>query len=364
MSRLWRFVPVVALLAVIVCTVTLGDRAGVAQQKQLVIASWGGSYSESQRKAFFEPFAKATGIRVVEAPAPKSAVIKAMVESGNVEWDVMDLTAFQLFSLAQQGLLEKLDYSRLDQRNLSNIDAQVRREHGVGAIYYSNVIAYNTDTYSKENHPRTWAEFWDVKRFPGPRALRSARVEGQPDLEAALMADGVPMDKLYPLDLDRAFRSLTRIKPHVVKWFETPGQAGEMLARGDVVLAEAPAARIYALKKQGAKVDYEWNQGKLRLDFWAIPKGAKNVGDAMRFIDFALAPERQAEQVKIYPGGPTNAKAYDFIAKELLAELPSSPENLKKQYRFNDEYWLAPFGNAGKSNQDVINERWNAWVLE
>lgn len=353
------------LVSISVCMAALfALPAGAQDNKQLVISSWGGSYSESQRKAFFEPFTKDTGIKIVEASAPKTAVIKAMVETGNVDVDVVVLTAFQYYTLAKEGLLERIDYTKLNQLNLDHIDAKLKQPYGVAAIYYSNVIAYNTEAFPKGKHPRTWAEFWDTKAFPGARSLRSARVEGQPDLEGALLADGVPMEKLYPLDLDRAFKSIEKIRPHVTKWFESPGQAVEMLARGDVVLTEAPAARVEALKQQGAKVDYEWNQGKLRLDFWAIPKGSKRVAEAIKFIDSALDPQRQAAQTKIYAGGPTNLKAYEFVAKDLLPILPSSPDNLKVQYLFNDEYWLATAPDGKKTNQEIINDRWNAAVLQ
>ena len=53
---------------------------------------------------------------------------------------------------------------------------------------------------------------------------------GTPNLEFALIADGVPMDKVYPIDIDRAFKSLSRIKSAVPKFWDTGALSSQMLA--------------------------------------------------------------------------------------------------------------------------------------
>jgi len=231
-----------------------------AQSKQLVVCSWGGAYQEAQRKTMFQPFEKETGIKIVEASPTDYGKLKAMVQSGNVEWDLVDVGDLNVVAGAKDNLLEPLDYQQIDTKG---VFPQVVHKYGIGTIYYSTVLAYSTKKYAKGDHPKTWAQFWDVKKFPGPRTMRNNPLD---NLEFALLADDVPMDKVYPMDVERAFRSMDRIKPHVNVWWTTGAQPAQLLADGEVELATSWNGRIYAIQKQGARAGLEWNQGKLQWD--------------------------------------------------------------------------------------------------
>ena len=122
---------------------------------------------------------------------------------------------------------------------------------------------------------------WDVKRFPGPRSMRNHPID---NLEFALIADGVPMDKLYPIDFDRAFKKLDQIKPHVTVWWSTGQQPAQLLLDKEVVLATGWNGRFYDLIKKGAPVEIEWNEGALKQGSFVIPKGAKNVYWAKKML--------------------------------------------------------------------------------
>src|SRR5207249_4296993 len=105
----------------------------------------------------------------------------------------------------------KIDYTTMPPDVLAGLQKEAMHPYGVGGFVWPTGIAYHTKKYNDENHPRSWAEFWDVKKFPGARALPHPSYLIGP-LEMALVADGVPADKLYPLDVERAFRSLERIR--------------------------------------------------------------------------------------------------------------------------------------------------------
>ena len=188
---------------------------------KVVIRTIGGSYEEANVKAIFEPFTKATGIEVVKVPASLGKLL-AMFESGNIELDIVDAGELGLLSLNQKGALDKINYKAWKLTNPEDMDH--RRDTMVADIYFSTVLGYNTQVFPTGKHPKSWAEFWDLKRFPGPRMLTDLAA-GAIDVEFALLADGVPKDKLYPIDLDRAFKSLDRVRPAIRK----------MLGRADVV---------------------------------------------------------------------------------------------------------------------------------
>lgn len=320
----------------------------------LVICSWGGAYSKAQRDAYFKPFEEKTGIKVIDTGPPTTAKIKAMVSTGNVEWDVVDVDMGMAIICIKNGLLEKIDFSQFDKKLSEEVIEGTFTPYTVGTMFFSTIIAYRTDVFPKE-HPKNWKEFWDVKRFPGPRCWMSgASTTGS--LEMALLADGVPMDKLYPVDVDRAFKKLKELKPHVVKWWDTGSVPPQLLTDKEVVLTTAYHGRIVKIMEEGAPVAIEWNQGQLDGEHWVIPKGTKNYKNALKFIEFATQAENQANLVKGYSAGPVNKRAFQFINPDRFKYIPTSPENLKVQFKRNNEWW--------GDNRERVNEYWHKWVVE
>src|SRR5438477_478943 len=200
-----------------------------------------------------------------------------------------------------------------------------RRDDRVGDIYFSSVLGYNTQAFPSGKHPRSWAEFWDLKRFPGPRMLADL-ASGNVDLEFALLADGVAKDKLYPLDIERGFKSLDRVRSAIRKFWDTGALSAQMLADKEVVLGSIWNGRLQAVADKGAPLAIEWNEASLQSQYWGVLKGAKHAEDAQRFVDFACQPELQANLARLIPYGPTNRQAFKSIPADVAARLPSSPE--------------------------------------
>jgi putative spermidine/putrescine transport system substrate-binding protein len=323
------------------------------QTKEIVVCNFGGKSQESLQKVFFDPFEKETGIKVIGTSPPRLPKLKSMVESGNLEWDVVVLLDSWVVRAKTEGLLEKMDFSIVNAKDLypDTVDP-----YGVGLYYFITGLAYNKKSFPSGNHPKTWADFWDAKKFPGPRGMYKGAMEV---FEFALMADGVPKDKLYPLDVDRAFKSLDKIKPIVTVWWATGEVPGQVLAKGEVLASSAWLNRIISMEEEGAPVAAEINQSILRVDFWSVPKGTKNKDAAMKFINYVIQPERQAALSKLMPYAPCNKKALDFMAPDLKKRLFTSPENMGKMVVFNPkgrDWW-------GEHESEVL-ERFNQWLLK
>jgi putative spermidine/putrescine transport system substrate-binding protein len=322
-----------------------------AGQRELVVVSYGGAYQEAQRKAYFEQFAKKYNVRVREESwTGDMGKIKAMVESGNVTWDVVDVEAYMVLRGADQKLFEKVDYSRVPKDELL---AGAVHEYGVANCFWSTILGYNTQRFPAGKQPTSWADFWDVQRFPGARALRKDPVA---NLELALLAAGVPRDKLYPLDVDKAFESLDKIKTQVKVWWEAGEQPAQLLASGEVALSSAWNGRVYNAAKAGKPAAVEWEGGIISSDWWVIPRGAKNREIAQEFVAFALSAAPQAEYPKYIPYGPVNKKAIQMIAPEILKDLPTAPANFDKQVVIDNQWW--------HEHQAAVLERWNKWLLQ
>ncbi len=267
---------------------------------QVVVATWPGAFLAAQRAHFFDPFEKQTGVRVVVAGDPGAARIKAMVESGNVEWDLAEVSAAEMLVLARQKLLEPIDYDIFPKAELELIVADVVKPYGIGALFVAQALACSTKAFPGAAHPRNWAQAWDLATFPGPRTITAMDYGFRP-LEIPLLADGVAADKLYPLDVDRAFKALERLRPSVGKWAQRGMDPGELLARGEVVVANASTGRVLAMREQGAPIDMVFDQALLYPDYWVVPKGARNRANAMKLAQFATTAQAQAGFSRVYP---------------------------------------------------------------
>ena len=325
-------------------------RTGAAGK--VVIRTIGGAYEEANVKAIFEPFTKATGIEVVKVPATLGKLL-AMFEAGSMELDIADAGELGMLSLSQKGALDKINYKGWKLTNPEDMDH--RRDDMVADIYFSTVLGYNTQVFPTGRHPKSWAEFWDVKKFPGPRTLTDLAA-GAVDLEFALLADGVPKDKLYPIDLDRSFKSLDRVRPSIRKFWDTGALSAQMLADKEVVLGSIWNGRLQAIADKGAPLAIEWNEAALQVQFWGPLKGAKNAENAQRFIDFACQPQIQAAHSGFIPYGPTNRQAFKHIPADVALRLPSSPEHKPKAFLHNAQWWA--------DNRSKVSERWSQWLLQ
>jgi putative spermidine/putrescine transport system substrate-binding protein len=335
--------------------------AAVRSEEVLVVGVHGGIYEEMERKVFFEPFTRETGIKIVGVPYPSIAKVRAMVETGTVDVDLVELDGKDLTILSKRGLLEKIDYSAIPPDTLDGLAKIAAQPYGVGMFVWPTGIAYNTKKFTADNHPTSWAEFWDVKKFPGQRILPDASYLVGP-LEMALMADGVAPDKLYPLDVDRAFKSLERIRPNVVKFYKGSAESAQILADGHADLAGNTLGRLIAMKPQGAPVDVDFGQALAKIDYWMVPKGAKNYKNAMKFIAFYEDPKRLGEYANAYPVyGPINQKSVPYIDAKILPELATSPKHAGNLVYVNEAWW-AEEDAGGKSNFERVLDRWNQWV--
>jgi putative spermidine/putrescine transport system substrate-binding protein len=249
----------------------------------------------------------------------------------------------------------------MDPKLVAELNPEIVKEYGVGSVFYSQVVVYNTRKFTKDHHPVTWADVWDVEKFPGPRVLPAGTYLVRP-VEFALLADGVDPKHLYPLDLERAYRSLSKIRRSVVKWVNTAQAAPQALVDGEADVGFASYGRVADLRASGAAIDFGWDGAILAADYWAIPKGTKNYDIAMKFIEFVSHANRNAELVKLLPYGPVNTKTFDLLTPEQQRILPTYPPNLEKQVLLQPEWW-AEVDASGKSNIEKNLDMWNAWIL-
>ncbi len=339
-------------LSLSMMTAVLALSTVTASAEQITFVSQGGAYQEGQTKAILNPVAKLLGMTINQDSSPDAwPVLKTQTATGRPIWDVIDTPTTICIRGGEQGMVEKLDFSRLP--NAASMPEQYKTPYSVAYEFYSSVLAYNKDKY-KDNPPKTWADFWNIQAFPGTRALRN---HPQATLEAALMADGVPGDKLYPLDVDRAFKKLEEIKPHIMVWWTSGAQSAQLLADGEVDMEMAWNGRVSAVMQEGAPVTFTFNQGLLQETSLCIVKNAPNMDASYKFVNAAIQPDIQDNFPAYLDYGPGNPAAYDTgkISPERKMQMPSAPENVAMQVQVSQAWWASPAG------EDAIR-RWAGFI--
>lgn len=333
---------------------TDGANASKSGSRDLTVASWGGSYQDAQREIYFKPFMAQTGRTLLDENYDGGyGVLQAKVQGGNPNWDVVQVESEDLERSCADGLLEKLDWAKLGGKD-KFIDSAVVSDCGVGSIVWSTAIAYDGDRL--QAGPQSWADFWDVKTFPGKRSLRKTPKYA---LEFALLADGVNRASIYqelstPAGIDRAFNKLDELKPHII-WWEAGAQPLQLLVSKEVVMASAYNGRISGLNRsEGKNFKVVWPDSIYAVDSWAILKGAANKEAGMDFIAFASLPEHQAKLPQYVAYGLPNKEAANSVPQALAVDLPTTPENMKDAIPLDIDFWI--------DNSEELTARFNAWL--
>lgn len=332
---------------------TLGlSGASEAQDRDLTVVSWGGSYQDAQRAAYFEPFQEDTGISLLEESFNGGlSNITSQVETDSVIWDVVQLEDPELQRACQQGYLERLPWDEIGGRDAFMEGGA--SECGAGTIVWSVIMAYNTDRV--EGSPSGWDDFFNVEEFPGTRGLRRG---AKFNLEIALMADGVAPEDVYDVlrteeGVDRAFAKLDELKPHI-QWWEAGAQPPEWLAAGDVAMSTSYNGRIDSAMQEGAPIDMAWEGQVYAIDSWAIVRGSPKMDQALEFIKYVSEPENMAELQKEMTYGPTKEAAFEYVDESMTSKLPTAPDNLEVALLNNTEFWV--------NNQERLDRRFNSWA--
>ena len=320
-----------------------GVGAATAQTRQLTVVGAGGVLQDAERKAFFEPFAKQAGVTLSEdSYSGQMAKVRAMVSSKSVSWDVMQVEQNTMLSGCDEGLFEKLDWQRIGAR--SDFIPEAYSECGVGAFVWSMVMSY--DLGAVTDRPKTWADFWDLKRWPGKRGLRQT---AKMTLEIALLADGVAPAEVYKVlatkaGQDRAFAKLDQIKPSIL-WWTSGAESLERLVARDAALSATFNGRVTAANQAGRNFALVWDGQVYGIDYWGIVKGSPNKATAEDFIAFASRPEPQTAFPNHIAYGVTNKKAIAAIDPKVAKDLPTTPENLARSVGLDTAFW-ADHGEA------------------
>jgi len=338
--------PILIALFLILITAGCKNKSSQESTELTVVTYGGGSYHQSHLDAFVEPYKKLTGLKLNSIVwGAEYGKLKAIVDGGRVDWDVVEVTDAQFKRGKRENMFEELTQFP----DTAGFIPGTIDSFGVANVYWTTVLAYNKNVFPN-NPPRNWVDFWNVKDFPGKRGMYD---DPRGNLEFALLADGVKKENLYPIDVERAFRKLDQIKPYVKVWWKDGAQPVQLLNDNSVDLTSAWNGRIFSLGASNTKIAFSWEGAVSELDWWVIPRGSGNKMTASRFICFASEPDKMAKQAEMIGYGPVNRNALKYIADSIRGQLSTHPTNWMSSFVINSDWWA--------ENENEMMKKWLEW---
>ena len=307
-----------------------------AQAGPLSFVSFGGSYGDAVGKHLVKPFEKESGLMVQHGVNQALAPVKIQVLSKNVQWDLVELAGGDFLTGLREDLFEPVDTSIV---KTDKVPAFARHRFGIEFALFLSGMGYDQRKIADADAPRTWADFWDVNRYKGMRGLNK-HVSDAPTLELALMAAGVPVDKLYPLNLELAFDSFRKLGMRNIHWMDNNQEPVNFLNQQLGPLTQIASGRVAIANSKGAKIGFVYNQLQLNGDYLVVPKGSKNKEAAFRLMNFILNNDKAAvDWMTETTYTLSNERAVAMMPPDIASKLPTSPAMQGKYFQKNFQWW-------------------------
>jgi putative spermidine/putrescine transport system substrate-binding protein len=330
----------------------LAALASRAAEQPVTYFTYGGAWKQAIAQAFFDPFTQKTGIPVQYQEPYTFAKLRAMHEAKSQQIDIVGLNGMDVYIAARLKMITPIDWSVVDKSALD--PQQLHHPDSIGSASQSMNICYSKKKWPGEDGPKSWADFWNVEKFPGRRALRRDAVW---TMEAAAKADGIKDDAFYPLDVDRVFRSLERIKPHIKTWWSDNSLSQQLMEQEEVDLIYMTNGRAtQSILDHQAAFEMIWNQAIYagHAEGWVVPAGCPNPKGGMKALDFVGRPEYQAVFARLLYYAPQNPKAIDLLPPALAKLMPSHPDNEKLAHVIDYRWWA--------DNNAKVQRRFEQWL--
>lgn len=252
------------------------------------------NWSEYMPQEILDGFEKETGIRVnyttFDSNEAMYAKLKLLDDSS--QYDLAVPSTYYVEKMAKEGLLQELDKSKLS--NFKNLDTSFtnkkvdpENKYSIPYMWGSTGLAINGDAVDPAT-VNSWNDLWRPEYKNQVMLMNDMReVFGM-----ALLTMGYSGNSKNPEEIKAAYEKLATLMPNV-KTFNSdatriPYIEGEtnlgMTWNGEAVMAndEGLTSLVYKYPTEGAIL---W------MDNFVIPKNAKNVDAAHKFIDYLLQPE-------------------------------------------------------------------------
>jgi len=285
--------------------------AAAQDNKKIVIGTWGGDYSRLLTKNIDTPLlvpAKWDCVHAEENADPRKAKMMAERTLRRGTSDVQGLSANDMYDMNEQGLVEKLDYSKMP--NAENLIPTMKYPYGIGHIYSGKVVLYNPDVMEA---PSGFADTLDPKHG---NKLGIIDIQRQYNMVAAALASGGSVSNFEP-----GKERLMACRKAGARIYPSNEAFAQALKTGEITCGIMWKARAVQWQNAGIKVEtVAPKEGvPMYVSGFVMPKNAPNKEGGYAWLDAMMAPSAQ-EGFAVdmgYNATVTNAKVPDDVQKRI-----------------------------------------------
>lgn len=297
--------------------------------RELVVTAFGGDYEKAQQKALFAKFERENDVKIKTVTIYSAdALAKLTAAGGNAGFDVVQFSGGQEVQAAQNGLLEKIEASELE--NAEKMFPQALQE-GYAPAYAFDVAGF-ISREGTEPLPDSWEAIGDP-RLKGRIAVPDiSNTYGVQTLIGLAEANGGSIENVQP-----GFDALKQAKGNIHSFFKDAPTMVQLLSRKEIDVGIYDSIYAFLMQKQGIPVRFSVpKEGSfLTKVTMNVVKDSKNRDLAVKLIDMALDPEVQAEFAAESGSVPTNK---DAKVTGPAAKLLATPEEIARLKPMDDAY--------------------------
>lgn len=330
------------------------EQAAAQPAQKLYVYNW----TEYITSNLLKKFAKETGIEVVYSTYESNEEMYAKLklnQSAAQPYDIVVPSNHYVQRLIREGLVRQLDLTKLDVKNIIpgtlNRPFDPENKFSVPYTYGFTTLAVNKvdDSF---NQLSSWADLWK------PEYKDLVLIRDQRDVfSMALKSLGLNPNTTDEADIQKAYEHLKTLV-NKVKTYNS--DAPEVpFVNGDVNIGMIWSGSAFRGQVDLPTLDVVWpTEGAIEfIDSFMIPKDAKNVDAAYKFINFLLQPENAAEVVKALGFQPANQYLKDYLPVEWHnSNILFPKDEVFEKATFNED--------LGDEVLAIYNKYWNLLAVE
>ena len=341
----------VSSVAVAACG-SAGSDAG--ENVELVIYSQAGSLEELFAKTVIPNYEEANpGITIEQVPGTSGDNIsKTIAQRGSPQADLIFVNDVSIPLGKEAGVLAKLDTEAIP--NLADVYEVAKDPDGYGVAFgiTTTTLAYNTEVFEAKgwDPPDSWEDLLDPK-YKGHVVIHDmSNGFGSSFLAAWNLELGGTYSSPEPV-----FDKVRNLLPNLLTLATDASGFDNAFKNGSGWIGENGATRIAVLTESGVPVEtaYPDSGAVFITGTAAIPEGAKDAGEAAKFLNYILQPDVQIEIARTQNYSPTNTKT--VLPPDVAKKVPSGED-------FIESLTILDWNVFAEALQDWTTE-WNTEVL-
>ncbi|KOO40376.1 ABC transporter substrate-binding protein [Priestia koreensis] len=323
----------------------LNKSEGYSGDHTLTIYNWG-DYIDPQ---LIKKFEKQTGIKVIYQTFDSNEAMMTKIEQGGTTFDVAVPSEYAISKMKDEHLLLPLDKKKLP--NLKNINPEFldlsfdeKNRYSIPYFWGTVGIVYNPSMLDGKKIT-SWNDLWS-------KDLRNQILLA----DGAREVMGMGLNSLhYSLNdrnkshLQEAKRKLSTLTPNVKAI--VGDEIKMLLANEEAAVGVVWSGDASEIMSENDKLDYVIPEegSNLWFDNMVMPKTAKNVEGAHKFMNFMLDPKNAAQNAEYVGYSTPNEKALNYLPKDISGDKRFYPDLNKTEN-------LEVYDNLGKRMLAYYNE--------